>query len=316
MIRKFLGLGLMLGLVALFTACGGGGDGGTPGSVGTITLSGTDTGVIGTSFMPNTTSVDADGYTLRWRTVVDGGSGNDVITHSLIAIFGFDGSLLSMTFTREAGGDSYVYEIFCNVSGCDSISDNTTTHTVTFTNTVFPVYALGSAATDSITLSGSLNYTSVASELADFSGNPGDITQGDFGTLTLAGNDTSQFGTTFTPDTTYLQNDDRPAWEIESNGRLMWVWVDINADGSAGGVQFRDVAVTDTQNQPIYVYELNCVIPGQSDCTTLADNVVIDLGAKTVTFNNVSVPTFGGFDETGPVTLNGTLTYTGTLVFP
>jgi len=293
------------------------GSSGTPGaSEGTITLSGTDTGVIGSSFTPNITSVQSNGYALHWTTIVDDG-GNGVLTHSLLALYGFDGSLLSMTFTREVGNDSYVYEIFCNVSGCDSISDNTTTHTVTFTNTVFPAFAFGGAATDSITLNGSLSYASVAAELADFTGNSGGITEGEFGALTLVGNDTSQFGATFTPDTAYLQNDDRPAWEVESNGRLMWVWVDINADGTAGGVQFRDVdAGGDIVNEPVYVYELNCVVPSQSDCTTLADGVVIDLGAKTVTFNNVSVPTYGIYDETGPVTLNGTLTYTGTLVFP
>ena len=106
----------------------------------------------------------------------------------------------------------------------------------------------------------------------------------------------------------------RPAWEIETNGRFMSVWVDINADGSAGAVDFRDIG--SDLNEPMYVYQLNCIIPGQADCTTLADNVVIDLDARTVTFNNVSLPTFGSFNETGPVTINGTLTYTGTLVFP
>lgn len=282
-------------------------------SEGSIMLSGTDTGVIGTSFTPNSTTVESNGLALHWSTTVDAGGGNTEITHSLLALFGFDGSLLSMTFTREVGNDSYVYEIFCNLGGCDSISNNTTSHTVTFTNTVFPAFALGGAATGSITLNGSLNYASVASELS-FTGDPGNVTQGEFGTLTIAGNDTSQFGTTFTPDTAYMQNPDRPAWEIESNGRFMSVWVDINADGTAGAVDFRDIG--SNLNEPMYVYQLNCVIPGQSECTTLADNVVIDLGAKTVTFNNVSLPTYGAYNETGPVTLNGTLTYTGTLVFP
>ena len=290
------------------------GNGGTPGSSeGTITLSGADTGVIGTSFTPNATSVDSGGLALRWRTVVDGGSGTGLITHSMLLLFGYDGSLLSITFTREVGNDSYVYEVFCNLGGCDSISNNTTSHTVTFTNTVFPVFALGGAATDSITLNGSLDYASVASELS-FTGDPGNVTQGEFGTLTLAGNDTSQFGTIFTPNSTYMQNPDRPAWEIESNGRFMSVWVDINADGTAGAVDFRDIG--STLSEPIYVYQLNCVIPGQADCTTLAENVVIDLDAKTVTFNNVSLSTFSAYNETGPITLNGTLTYTGTLVFP
>jgi hypothetical protein len=284
-------------------------------SEGGIILSGNDTGVIGTSFTPNTISVESNGYALHWTTVVDDG-GNDVVTHSLLAILGFDGSLLSMTFTREVGNDSYVYEMFCNVSGCDSISVNMTTHTVTFTNTVFPVFALGGAATDSITLNGSLSYASVAAELADFTGDPGNVTEGEFGTLTLAGNDASQFGTTFTPDTAYLQNPDRPAWEIISNSRLTWVWVDINADGTAGAVDFRDIDASGDPNAPAYLYQLNCGVPGAPDCTTLAENVVIDLGARTVTFNNVSVPASSFYDGTGPITLNGTLTYTGTLVFP
>jgi len=282
-------------------------------SQGSIMLSGTDTGVIGTSFTPNSTSVESNGLALHWSTTVESGGGNAEITHSLLALFGFDGSLLSMTFTREVGNDSYVYEVFCNLGGCDNISNNTTSHTVTFTNTVFPVFALGGAATGSITLNGSLSYASVASELA-FTGDPGNVTEGEFGTLTIAGNDTSQFGTTFTPDTTYLQNPDRPTWEIESNGRLMWVWVDINADGTAGAVDFRDIG--GDLNEPMYIYQLNCGVPGAPDCTTLADDVVIDLGARTVTFNNVSVPGLGFYNETGPVTLNGTLTYTGTLVFP
>jgi hypothetical protein len=259
--------------------------------------------------------VDSGGLALRWRTVVDDGSGNGLITHSMLLAFGYDGSLLSISFTREVGSDSYVYEIICNINDCSSINDNTTAHTMTFTNTVFPVFSLGGSATDSITLNGTLDYSSVASQLAG--GSPGPVVNpGSFGTLTLVGADTSQIGTSYTPEFSYLQNPDRPAWEIETNGRSRSFWVTINADGTAKALQYSDVDAGGDLNAPIYIYQLNCGVPGVPDCTALADHVVIDLVAKTVTITDLSVSTYGFYNETGPITLNGTLTYTGTLVFP
>ncbi|KPJ94110.1 MAG: hypothetical protein AMJ53_05890, partial [Gammaproteobacteria bacterium SG8_11] len=132
------------------------------------------------------------------------------------------------------------------------------------------------------------------------------------GTISVAGADTSIFGTTFTPQYSYMQNPDRPAWISEANGRGTQVWVDINADGSARGVDFRHYTIQDTLNNPIYVYYLSCF--GNPDCPAVATHVSVDLQAKTVTFDSLELPVFG-HDGTAPTTINGTLQYTGTLVF-
>jgi hypothetical protein len=109
-----------------------------------------------------------------------------------------------------------------------------------------------------------------------------------------------------------MQNPDRPAWISNANGRETQVWVDINADGSARGVDFRDYAIADTLNNPLYVYYLSCA--GNPDCPTVATHVNVDLQAKTVTFDALELPAFG-YDGTAPITINGTLQYTGTLQY-
>ena len=52
------------------------------------------------------------------------------------------------------------------------------------------------------------------------------------GTISITGTDTSIFGDTFTPQYSYMQNPDRPAWINNANGRETQVFVDINEDGT------------------------------------------------------------------------------------
>ena len=155
--------------------------------------------------------------------------------------------------------------------------------------------------------------------------NPGGgiITPGQTGALSVTGADTSNFGNTFTPGHSWMQNPDRPAWKIDTNGRTTQLFVDINEDGSVRTVDFR-VHDTDhdpfsNQNGPFFLYELRCAqIPSLTPpltCDILAAHVSVDLQAKTVTFDALELPEFGFYDETAPITINGTLEYTGTLVF-
>ena len=105
----------------------------------------------------------------------------------------------------------------------------------------------------------------------------------------------------------------RSGWKIETNGRSRGFWVDINPDGTVRNLQFVDQNAVSI-DPPVYIY--TCTLVG-GDCSALADHVTVDMNAKTVTFTNLSVPAITDFyDGTGPLTINGTLTYTGTLVFP
>lgn len=149
----------------------------------------------------------------------------------------------------------------------------------------------------------------------DTSGGGVIISPSESGTLTIAGADTVHFGTSFTPQYNWLQNPDRPAWQVTAGGRYTGIWVDIAADGTAFGVQFSNTDEI-TNDPPIYIYQLNCIaILNNPDCATLAAGVTVDLVAKTVTFNNLELPTYRIYNETAPITVNGTLSYTGTLVF-
>jgi hypothetical protein len=140
----------------------------------------------------------------------------------------------------------------------------------------------------------------------------GTIPPSETGTLSISGTDTSIFGATFTPEYSYMQNPDRPAWIIEANGRETQLWVDINPDGSVRKADFRDYAINDTLNNPFYLYQLGCL--GFADCPAVATHVSVDLQAKTVTFDSLELPPFE-YDGTAPITINGTLEYTGTLEF-
>ena len=128
-------------------------------SVGTLTVSGTDTSTIGTEFTPNTISVD-DPYTFRWRTVdpVDG------ITHAiLVQLDPANSNLVSMTYSRVIGADEYHYQLTCGVGDCSTIPYNPITYTATFTNTEF--LAVGGLATAPITLNGTLSLAEIINQL-------------------------------------------------------------------------------------------------------------------------------------------------------
>ena len=146
------------------------------------------------------------------------------------------------------------------------------------------------------------------------SGGGGIIPPSATGTLTLSGADTVHFGTSLTPDYNWYQNPDRPAWQRNAGGRATGIWVDIASDGTAFGVQFSDINEADS-NPPLYVYQLGCLAnANNANCTALANGVTVDLDAKTVTFTNLELPAYG-YNETGPITVNGTLSYADAVVF-
>jgi hypothetical protein len=113
------------------------------------------------------------------------------------------------------------------------------------------------------------------------------------GSLTISGADTSAFGrTTFQPG------------ECIKNNSGMFAWVDPVDLNLIGNLYVADVIVTMiwAVDSDAYGYHANCTIG--DDCSGISVNE----STLTVTFTNQVLPNPTS-EATGPVTLNGTLTY-------
>lgn len=140
-----------------------GSSGGSTSGLGALSISGAETDTIGTTFEPNEITAP-DATSIRWRTVIDGGGGQGLVTHSILFSFNLDGSANSFTYSRviESGVTEYHYHASCGVDDCSGVTVNQTANTIRFVNVDTPAaQGLGIAASP-ITINGTLGYASTA----------------------------------------------------------------------------------------------------------------------------------------------------------
>jgi len=127
----------------------------TAGNLGGLVISGTDTAVIGTLFTPNEVTLPS-ANSARWRTVVDGGNGMGIVTHSMLVNLDVNGNLTDFVYSRVIDSAEYHYRLDCAIDDCSNIYADTTTQVVTFSNVIVPALAEQGVATAPITITGTL----------------------------------------------------------------------------------------------------------------------------------------------------------------
>lgn len=160
----------------------GGTSGGT-GEFGSLSITGTDTSVLGTSYVPTIQTGQAGATTaLVWDNIAAtaitiGGSGSDL-------------TLVTFNFSQLVNGQLslYSYALVCGQpsNDCSNLQLDLANGVATFNNLVMPLSgANNNAATDSITLNGTLNWAvSATPTITGFSSSDTTITAGESVNLT------------------------------------------------------------------------------------------------------------------------------------
>ena len=158
---------MLVSSVSILAACGAS-DVNSGGEVlGTISVSGADTSVIGSSFSPTadaaTDSTDNFGIVgvALGEGTVDFLAQSGVV-RALAVVFNLDETLLSIEYVVGFSDNDveYKYAVNCiDNDGCPGLSVDIATSTITLSNVqLFVAQEVGNPATDSITLNGSTRY--------------------------------------------------------------------------------------------------------------------------------------------------------------
>ena len=132
-----------------------------------LTLAGADTGVIGTSFVPESNVVNNGDFSVTWASDNFGGVTNAGAAFSVSDIFD-DGDLLAdllifvVTFP-DTPNESHIYKLKCfeNRSACDGVIVDMANKKITLGNTTLPVDDVSfttNVATAAVVVSGELNW--------------------------------------------------------------------------------------------------------------------------------------------------------------
>jgi hypothetical protein len=283
---------------AHFTGSTGGGS-----TAGVLTLSGADTGLFGTTFTPDPTltsvlSLGPGVGIIQWH--------QDFLNSSFldVAVSYSGGVLTDVLFTWQDGLSSAAYGISCAPGGTYTLGDCTqmtfdlTGQQVTFDVSVVVESFLNIYGTAPIMLDGILDFTTTVPPP-----NP-------MGTLSLAGTDTSLFGTAFTPDPTVTSVLPLGA----GAGIIQWhqdppnsSFLDVAV--SYSGSVLTDVLFTWQDGQSSAAYGISCAPGGTytiGDCTQMT----LDLTGQQVTFDvSIVVEPLFNINGTAPIALDGILDF-------